>query len=143
MKQDPLSSMLAPVARVMLAAMFIMSGFSKLGDIPGNMAFVESGGLPGIAVYGAIVLEIAGGIALAVGFRARIAALALAGFSLVTAVLYHLIPAGGAEGMEATIQMIMFMKNVSIAGGLLMVVALGAGGWALDNALPGASARRA
>jgi putative oxidoreductase len=123
----------APVARVLLALMFIMSGLQKLGDIPGTIGYIQYGGLPGFLVYPTILLEIGGGIALAVGYQARLAALLLAGFSLLTGVLFHLIPSGSAEGAMAQMQMIMFMKNVSIAGGMLMVVSMGAGAYSLDN----------
>jgi putative oxidoreductase len=126
-------SHLAPVARVLLALIFIISGLQKLGDIQGNAAYIASGGLPGVLIYPTILVEVLGGLALAVGFQARIAALALAGFTLVAGVLFHLIPAGAAEGMMAQMQMIMFLKNISMTGGLLMIVAMGAGAWALDN----------
>lgn len=126
-------SHLAPVARVLLALIFIISGAQKLGDISGNAAYIASGGLPGFLIYPTIFVEVVGGIALAIGYQARIAALVLAGFTLLAGVLYHLIPAGAAEGMMAQMQMIMFMKNLSISGGLLMVVAMGAGAWAFDN----------
>lgn len=124
---------IAPIARVLLALIFIISGLQKLGDIQGNAAYIASGGLPGVLIYPTILVELVGGIALAIGYQARIAALVLAGFSLLAGVLYHLIPAGSAEGMMAQMQMIMFLKNVSIAGGLLLVVAMGAGAWSLDN----------
>ena len=126
-------SHIAPVARVLLALIFILSGFQKLGDPAGTAAYIASGGLPGWLVWPTILLEIGAGLALAVGFQARVAALALAGFSLLSGVLYHLLPSFAAEGMAAQMQMIMFMKNVSITGGLLLVTAIGAGAWALDN----------
>lgn len=124
---------LAPLARILLALIFILSGLQKLGDMSGNAAYIASGGLPGFLIYPTILVEVVGGLALAVGYQARIAALVLAGFTLLAGVLYHLIPAGAAEGMMAQMQMIMFLKNLSISGGLLMIVALGAGAWALDN----------
>ncbi len=123
----------APVARVLLALMFIMSGLQKLGDIPGTIGYIQYGGLPGFLIYPTILLEVGGGIALAVGYQARLAALLLAGFSLLAGVLFHLIPSGSAEGAMAQMQMIMFLKNVSIAGGMLMVVSMGAGAYSLDN----------
>lgn len=134
---------LAPVARVLLALIFIVSGFQKLGDVQGNAAYIASGGLPGVLIYPTILLEVVGGIALAIGWQARIAALALAAFTLLAGVLYHLVPAGAAEGMMAQMQIIMFMKNVSISGGLLMIVAIGAGAWSLDARETGGVARSA
>lgn len=126
-------SHIAPVARVLLALIFILSGLQKLGDPAGMAAYIASGGLPGWLVWPTILVELVGGLMLAVGFQARAAAIALAGFSLLAGLLYHLVPSFAAEGMEAQIQMIMFMKNVSIAGGMLLIVAMGAGAWALDN----------
>lgn len=123
----------APAGRILLALIFVISGLQKLGDIQGTAAYIASGGLPGFLVYPTILVEVAGGIALAAGYQARMAALLLAGFSLLSGVLYHFIPADAAEGMAAQMQMIMFWKNVSIAGGMLMVVAMGAGTYSLDN----------
>lgn len=120
------------VARILLSFMFITSGMAKLGDVSGTMAYVESGGLPGIFAYPAIALEILGGIAILVGWQTRIAVLALAGFAVVSAVLYHYIPAQNLEGMEAMGQMINFNKNLTIAGGFLALAAAGAGAWSLD-----------
>lgn len=122
-----LQSFAAPLGRVLLAFIFILSGLTKLGDISGTAAYIESGGLPGILVWPTILLEVVGGLMLAVGYKAGLAALGLAGFSLLSGLLYHFIPAGGLTGMEQQMQMIMFFKNVSIAGGLLIVFALGSG----------------
>ena len=128
-----LQSIAAPIGRVLLAFIFILSGLMKLGDISGTAAYIESGGLPGFLVWPTILLEVAGGMMLAIGFKAGLAALGLAGFSLLSGVLYHMVPAGNLTGMEQQMQMIMFFKNISMAGGLLVVFALGAGPYALDN----------
>ncbi|MCB1331392.1 MAG: DoxX family protein [Maritimibacter sp.] len=130
-------SYLAPVARLLLALIFILSGLQKLGDPAGTAAYIASGGLPGWFVWPTIALEVLGGLALAVGFQARWAALGLAGFSLLSGLLFHLLPSFAAEGMEAQMQMISFMKNVSIAGGMLFITATGAGAFALDNRMAG------
>ncbi len=74
-----------------------------------------------------LTVAVVGGIALLAGWQARTAAFLLAGFSLGSGVLFHLVPSFGMEGMEAQGQMISFMKNVTIAGGMLMVVAFGPG----------------
>lgn len=128
-----LTAYAAPVGRVLLAFIFIMSGLSKLGDVAGTAAYIESGGLPGILVWPTILVEVVGGIFVAVGYQTRLAALALAGFSLLSGLLYHLIPAGSMEGMAAQMQMIMFFKNVSIAGGLLFLVHAGAGAYSIES----------
>jgi len=123
----------APVGRVLIAILFILAGGQKLGDISGNAAYVASGGLPGWLIYPTILVELGGGILIALGWQARLSALVLAGFTLLAGLLYHLIPAGAAEGMMAQMQILMFMKNMAIAGGLLMIVAQGAGAYSLDN----------
>ncbi|PRX38016.1 putative oxidoreductase [Meinhardsimonia xiamenensis] len=128
-----------PLGRVLLAFIFVLSGLMKLGDIPGNMAYIESGGLPGVLIWPTILLEVAGGMAVALGWQTRLAALLLAGFTLLTGLLYHLIPAGSAEGMMAQMQMIMFLKNLSITGGLLILFATGGGAYALDARHGGAA----
>jgi len=123
----------APLGRVLIAILFVLAGFTKLGDIAGNAAYVASGGLPGWLVYPTILVEIGGGILILIGYQARLAALVLAGFTLLAGLLYHLIPAGSADAMMAQLQTLMFMKNLAIAGGLFMIVAQGAGAYSLDN----------
>ena len=123
----------APLGRLLLALIFIISGAQKLGDPAGTAAYIASGGLPGFLVWPTILVELGGGIILVLGWQARWAALALAGFSLLSGLLYHLVPSFAMEGFDAQMQVISFMKNVSIAGGMLMVVALGAGPLSLDN----------
>jgi putative oxidoreductase len=119
-------------ARVLLSFMFILSGFGKLGDVAGNMAYVESGGLPGVLLYPAIALEIGAGIAVLVGWQTAVAALALAAFSVVAGFLYHYVPAQSLEGFEAMMQIISFNKNLAIAGGFVALAVAGAGAWSLD-----------
>ncbi|MBP7001796.1 DoxX family protein [Amaricoccus sp.] len=126
------SSALALAGRALLSAMFLSAGFAKLGDVAGTMAYTALGGLPGFLAIPAIALEIGGGIAVLVGWQTRWAALALAAFSLVTAYLFHYLPAQSAEGMAQVMQTLMAWKNVSIAGGFLTLAAFGAGAWSLD-----------
>ena len=119
---------LALTGRVLLAAIFVLSGIAKLGDPAGTAAYVASAGLPvpTLAAWGAGLLETFGGIALIVGFRTRLFALALAGFSVVAAVFFHSVLADQN-------QMIHFMKNFAIAGGLLQLAAFGPGRFALSR----------
>ncbi len=124
---------IALVARILLAFIFITAGFSKLGDVPGIMAYTASAGIPGFLGIGAIALEILGGIAILVGWQARWAALALAVFCVVAGYLYHYLPAQTLEGFARMGEMNQFMKNVTIAGGLLMVTAFGPGSLSLDE----------
>lgn len=128
-----ITNLAAPVGRILLALIFITAGLSKAGDIPGTAAFIESGGLPGFLVYPTILLELIGGIMIAVGFQARWTALALAGFCILSGFLFHYLPAQSLEGFARWGEMNNFMKNVAISGGFLMIFAHGSGAWSLDN----------
>ena len=121
-----LNSFAAPVGRVLISLMFVMSGFSKISGYAGTQGYMESQGVPGSLLPLVILLEIAGGIAVIIGWKTKYAALALAGFCVLSAALFH---ANFADQM----QMIMFMKNIAIAGGFLFLVANGPGAYALDN----------
>ncbi|HSI23617.1 MAG TPA: DoxX family protein [Methylophilaceae bacterium] len=105
--------------RILLASIFIISGLGKLANPAGTAGFMESMGVPGMLVWPTIALEILGGIALIIGFQTRIAAFALAAFSIAAAVIFH-------HNFSDQMQMIMFLKNFSIAGGLLLLSASGA-----------------
>lgn len=123
-----LSTGAVPLAgRVLLSAIFLLSGISKLSDPAGTIGYIQMVGLPvPVAAYAvAVAVEILGGLALVLGYRTRLAALGLAGFSLVTAVGFH-------ANLADLNQFIHFFKNVAMAGGLLQVVAFGAGRYSLD-----------
>ena len=111
---DSLKSPLALVGRVLLALMFVKSGFGKLGNIDGTAAYIASGGLPMPAVLALLVglLELSGGLALIVGFKARWAALALGVFTLLASVLFHKFWAVPAE--QQMVQQLMFLKNMVV-----------------------------
>lgn len=117
----------APLGRVLLSFMFILSGFQKITGYAGTQGYMEMMGVPGALLPLVILVEVVGGIALLVGWQAQIAAFLLAGFSVVSGFLFHLVPSFGMEGMAAQGEVISFMKNVTIAGGMLMVVAFGPG----------------
>jgi putative oxidoreductase len=118
----------APLARLLLSAMFIISGVQKITGYAGTQGYMEAMGVaPGLLPV-VIIVELGAGIALLIGWQARIAAFLLAGFSILSGLLFHLLPGLGMEdAMAAQAQIISFMKNVTIAGGLLMVVAFGPG----------------
>jgi putative oxidoreductase len=130
---DTLKTPLVVVGRVLLALMFILAGFGKLTDIGGTAGYIASGGLPMASVLAVIVglLELFGGIAIAIGFQTRWAALALGLFTLAASLLFHKFWAVPAD--QAFVQQLMFMKNLSVAGGLFVVAALGAGAASIDN----------
>ena len=116
------------LARVFLAFIFVMAGYSKIGGYAGTAAFMDSRGVPGLLLPLVIAAEIGLGLMLLVGFQARLAALGLAGFTLVAGYLFHFIP--GNQG-----EMTHFFKNVAITGGMLAVFAMGGGAFALDTML--------
>lgn len=121
-----LNAALIIVARALTAWIFIGAGLSKLGaGYAGTQGYMASVGLPGELLPLVILLEIGGGIALVLGFQARLAALALAIFSIVSAFMFH----GAADQM----QQIMFMKNLAMAGGLLAFTVFGAGRISMDG----------
>jgi putative oxidoreductase len=130
---DSLRNVLTLVARIALAWLFIRSGYSKIGGFDGTVAYIAAAGLPlpQVVAVGTIALELLGGIALAIGFKARWVAFALAIFTLAAALLFHNYWAMAADKQVA--QAINFWKNISIMGGMLMVFVYGAGGWSVDR----------
>jgi putative oxidoreductase len=111
--------------RILISAMFLMSGLTKIGSYAGTQGYMETMGVPGSLLPLAIALEVLGAVAVIVGYRTRVAAFLLAGFTLVAGLLFHWTPGDQMQG-------ILLMKNVAIAGGFLFLVARGAGGWSLD-----------
>jgi putative oxidoreductase len=111
--------------RVLLAALFLLSGIGKLSAYSGTAAYMASVGVPGALLPIVIALEIGGALAVIVGWQTRIAAFLLAGFTLVSAFIFH-------THFADQVQMIMFWKNVAITGGLLLLVVHGAGPLSLD-----------
>jgi len=125
---------LGPLAgRVMMAALFIPSGFSKLAGFQGTVGYIASKGLPlpQLGAVAAIVVELLVAAALLLGWRTRWAALILVLFTLAAAVLFHDYWAVPPE--QKMMQAINFWKNVAIAGGLLFVAAHGPGPYAVDR----------
>ena len=114
------------LARILIALIFILSGASKIANFDGTVGYIASKGLPlaSIAAIMAIIVELGGGLMLVFGYRARIAASLLAGFSVVGGFILHNLWGMPADEMQN--QMIHFMKNLALAGGLLMVVVHGA-----------------
>ncbi|MCJ8158364.1 DoxX family protein [Sphingomonas sp. LaA6.9] len=117
----------ALAGRVALSAIFLISGLSKIADPAATIGYIQSVGLPvpqlGLAI--AVLVEVAGGIALIAGYRTRLVAAALAAFSVAAAVGFH-------ANLADQNQFIHFFKNIAMAGGLLQVAAFGAGRLSLD-----------
>lgn len=132
---NQISNPLALVGRLLMAAIFIMAGISKISGFTGTAGYIASVGLPMPEALTAatIVLEVVGGLALVVGYRLRLFAVLLAGFTLLAGLFFHNFWAMPPEVHH--IQQIMFMKNLSIAGGLLIIAAFGGGAWSLDTKL--------
>lgn len=112
--------------RVLLASLFLLSGLSKIGTYDATVGYMQAMGVPGFALPLVIALEVLGAAAIIVGYQTRVVAFLLAGFSLVAALLFH-------ANFADQIQTILFLKNVSIAGGFLLLVANGAGPLSLDR----------
>ncbi len=120
------NALLALTARLLASVIFISAGFSKLGaGYAGAQGYMASVGLPGELLPLVIALEMGGGLALLLGFQARLVAFALSVFCIVSGMLFH----SGAVPM----QQIMFMKNLAMAGGLLAFTLFGAGRMSLDG----------
>lgn len=129
---DQLAGWAALAGRIALGLIFLWSGYGKLVDISGTVGYMNAYHLPlaGVLVWPVALLEVAGAVMLFAGWKARWAALALAAFSLVSALIFHNFWAVPPD--QALNQTIHFMKNVAIMGGLLQVFAFGTGRLALD-----------
>jgi len=112
--------------RLLLASLFLLSGLSKLGAYSATATYMSSAGVPGALLPVVIATEVLGSLAIILGWKTRVAAALLAGFSLLTAFVFH-------NNFGDQIQMIMFLKNVSIAGGFLLLVVNGAGPLSIDR----------
>ncbi|RZV51458.1 MAG: DoxX family protein [Sphingomonadaceae bacterium] len=130
---NELRDYLSPVARLMLSLVFIFSGIRKIQLYSGTALYMERYGVPELFLPLVIVTEIGGGLLLTIGYKARIAALLLAGFSLLSGIIFHLAYSWELEGSAAAIEMGQFWKNVAIAGGCLLVVSNGAGHLSIDR----------
>jgi putative oxidoreductase len=102
------------VARILMALLFLPAGVNKIMGYAGTQAYMEALGVPGILLPLVILLEVGGGLALILGWQTRIVSLALAGFTLLAAFIFH-------TNFGDQMQMIMFMKNIAITGGLLAI----------------------
>lgn len=123
----------AAVARILVALMFVLAGFGKLAGLEGTAGYIASQGLPApmVLAFASGVLEVVAGLALALGWQARIAAGALAAFTLLATLIFHAFWSFPAD--QAFMQQLLFMKNLSIVGALLFIVSVGAGPASLDQ----------
>jgi len=123
---DSAAPYLKLVGRVLLSIMFIQSGVGKIFGYAGTEEHMNAAGVPGTLLPLVIVTEVGGGLHVLLGLFTRYAAIALAGFCVLAAWFFHYQP--GDMG-----QMINFMKNITIAGGFLVLAGTGPGAFALDN----------
>jgi len=131
-----ISSYLPPVARLLLCSIFIWSGYAKLTDPSGTAQYFTGAGVPApsLMVWVAIIVELGGGLAILLGFKARLAAIILAVWCIVTGFAVHLSAGmSSTDAMVAFDNMIHFYKNLVMAGGMLYVTAFGAGALSFDN----------
>ena len=119
---------LITIGRVLMSIMFIQAGVEKIFGYAGSQGYMESHGIPGMLLPLVILVEAGGGLCVLLGLFTRWTAIALAGFCVLAAILFHWQPGD-------MMQMINFMKNITIAGGFLILAGAGPGALALDNRL--------
>jgi putative oxidoreductase len=114
------------LGRALLAAVFILAGINKMQGYEATANLMEQFGVPAILLPGTIALEILGGLAVFAGFYARLAAIPLALFTLASALIFH-------SNFADDVQLAMFLKNLAITGGFLLLFAHGPGAWAVND----------
>jgi putative oxidoreductase len=119
--------------RILLAAIFVLSGWSKITGFAATAGYMASKSMPFTEplLAGAIIVELGGGILLIIGWLARWAAAAIIVFTIAATLIFH--PFWAVEAAQQSMQQIHFMKNLAIVGGLIYVMAFGAGPLSLDN----------
>ena len=114
------------VARLFLGHIFLLAGVSKISGYEGTQGYMDAMGVPGMLLPAVILLEIVGGLAIIIGWQTKWASIALAGFTVIAAFIFH-------NDFSDQIQMILFMKNIAITGGLMLLAVHGAGAFSIDN----------
>ncbi|MGF6157517.1 putative oxidoreductase [Ensifer sp. KUDG1] len=112
-------------ARTVMVVIFFLSGLSKIGSAESMRGYMESMGVPGTLLWSTILFEIGAALLIVAGYKTRVVALFLAAFSIVTAMVFH-------SNFADQIQMVMFLKNLSMAGGFFLLACVGAGDFGLD-----------
>jgi len=125
MLNETLTASAALVGRLLLASLFVLEGWSKIRGYGPAVAYMERFSVPSALLPLVILVELGGGLLLAVGWQARLAALALAIFCILTAVLFH-------ANVADRNQLLHLEKDLAIAGGLLVLFAFGPGKYAID-----------
>lgn len=117
---------LITIGRVLMAVMFIQAGIEKIFGYAGSQEYMAAHGVPGVLLPLVILVEAGGGLCVLLGLFTRWSAVALAGFCVLAAIFFHWQP-------DDQMQMINFMKNITIVGGFLVLAGAGPGALALDN----------
>ncbi|MER8412246.1 DoxX family protein [Mesorhizobium sp. M1342] len=122
------------LSRLLLAALFVPSGFQALSDIAGTTGYFAGLGLslPTLAAWGTGLFELIAGLLILVGFQTRIAALLLAAFCIAAGFIGH-YGQGGGDAMLAFLHQQMLMKDIAISGGFVALAMVGAGAWSVDG----------
>ncbi len=126
MNKEIVNNLSTLVGRALISILFIMSGFGKIGGYEGMQGYMESVGVPGLLLPAVIAVELLGGIAVLIGYQTKIAAFLLAGFTILTAIIFH-------SDFAQQMQMVLFTKNFAISGGLLLLFVHGPGQWAVNS----------
>jgi putative oxidoreductase len=121
------------VGRILLAQIFLASGLNKLGAWEQTAGYMASKNMKLVPLFlvAAILFEVGGGLSVALGYKAKVGAATLFIFLIPATLIFHNF--WTYQGIEQQVQMIMFMKNLAILGGLLLVIGMGAGPLSLDN----------
>ncbi len=114
------------LGRALIALIFILAGVNKIQGYETTVGYMQQFGVPALLLPGTIALEILGGLAVLAGFYSRLAAIPLAVFTLLTGIIFH-------GNFADPVQMVLFLKNLAIAGGFLLLFAHGPGAWAVNN----------
>ena len=114
------------LGRLMLATLFVVAGYGKIAGYDGTAGYMAALGVPALLLPVVIALELGGGLALALGFKTRIVAFLLGGFTMLAGLIFH-------NNFADPMQQVMFLKNVAIAGAFLMLLANGPGALTLDR----------
>ena len=123
-----MTNILDLVGRIFISLIFLLSGFSKIGNYEGTVGWMESLGMPGFFLIPAILLEIVTPIFIIVGYKVKISAALLSLFCIATAIIFH-------NDFTNQMEFISFMKNIGLAGGFLFLVVNGAKDFSLDKKL--------
>ena len=114
------------IARVFISSVFLLSGINKIFNYDSTVSWMEGFGVPGILLWPTIILEILLPIFVIIGFKTQLSAILLAGFSVATALIFHL-------DLDNQMQLIALLKNFGLAGGFIFIAINGPKNWALDK----------